>query len=104
MFGSAVLDRVIGGSPCVGVQLPEVEKADLLVPTVEQVAAAGRRAAEAVRCAAAHSRRDRAAIFHGFMKLTSRRATRPPRPGPRRAWRRSAHANLSAASTSTHSG
>lgn len=39
MFGAAALDRLIGGSPCVGIQLPEVDKADLFVPTIEQVAA-----------------------------------------------------------------
>jgi integrase len=38
MFGAAVLDRAIGGSPCVGIQLPEVEKAALFVATVDQVA------------------------------------------------------------------
>lgn len=39
LFGSAALDRLIGASPCVGIVLPEVERSDLFVPSVDQVAA-----------------------------------------------------------------
>ncbi|ROP36251.1 tyrosine-type recombinase/integrase [Saccharothrix texasensis] len=37
MFEQAVLDRVIGVTPCRGIRLPEVEQKDLVVPTLEQV-------------------------------------------------------------------
>lgn len=37
MFASAVIDRAIGVSPCVGVRLPDVEKHEHYIPTPEQV-------------------------------------------------------------------
>jgi integrase len=37
MFGAAVLDRVVGSSPCQGIKLPEVERRDRFIPTAEQV-------------------------------------------------------------------
>lgn len=41
MFTAAAIDRVIGFSPCQGIQLPDVDKSDLWVPTAEQVYALG---------------------------------------------------------------
>ncbi len=37
MFSRAVVDRLIGISPCVDVRLPEVEHRELIIPTPEQV-------------------------------------------------------------------
>lgn len=37
MFAAAVIDKVIGSSPCVGVRLPEVPGEDRYIPTPEQV-------------------------------------------------------------------
>lgn len=37
MFGTAAIDRLIGFNPCQGIQLPDVERADLWVPTADQV-------------------------------------------------------------------
>lgn len=37
MFNTAVIDRVIGVSPCQGIQLPEIAAEDLYVPSGEQV-------------------------------------------------------------------
>lgn len=37
MFTAAALDRVIGVSPCVGVRLPEIERAARFIPTPAQV-------------------------------------------------------------------
>ncbi|MEJ3653826.1 hypothetical protein WEH80_12650 [Actinomycetes bacterium KLBMP 9759] len=37
MFGTAVRDRVIATSPCIGVTLPAVDKAGHLIPTPDQV-------------------------------------------------------------------
>lgn len=43
MFGTAVLDRVIGTSPCgKSVKLPEVDREELFVPTADQVEALAR--------------------------------------------------------------
>lgn len=41
MFTAAALDRLIGTTPCVNIQLPEVEKRELFIPTAEQVEALG---------------------------------------------------------------
>lgn len=37
MFNVAAIDRVIGISPCQGIQLPDVDSGDLFIPTAEQV-------------------------------------------------------------------
>lgn len=37
IFNAAVLDQVRGPSPCVGIQLPEVDRADRFIPTAGQV-------------------------------------------------------------------
>jgi integrase len=37
MFGAAVLDRLIGASPCVGIRLPDVEDGQYYIATPEQV-------------------------------------------------------------------
>jgi integrase len=37
LFNVAAIDRVIGISPCQGIQLPEVDKGDLFIPTAEQI-------------------------------------------------------------------
>lgn len=37
MFRAAAIDRAIGYSPCQGIQLPDIERSDLWVPTAEQV-------------------------------------------------------------------
>ncbi len=37
MFAAAALDRKIGASPCVGIRLPEIERADRFIPTSAQV-------------------------------------------------------------------
>lgn len=37
MFAAAAIDRAIGFSPCQGIQLPDVDKSDLWIPTAEQV-------------------------------------------------------------------
>lgn len=37
MFTTATIDRVIGFNPCQGIQLPDVDKGELWVPTAEQV-------------------------------------------------------------------
>jgi integrase len=38
MFGTAAIDRVIGVSPCHGrIQLPDVDRSDLFIPTADQV-------------------------------------------------------------------
>jgi hypothetical protein len=39
MFNAAVLDRVIGISPCVGVKSPVAEKRNRFVPDADQVRA-----------------------------------------------------------------
>jgi integrase len=37
MFASAVRDRVIGASPCVGIRLPDIDRGKRVIPTPEQV-------------------------------------------------------------------
>jgi integrase len=37
VFKAAAIDRAIGFSPCQGIQLPDVDRSDLWVPTAEQV-------------------------------------------------------------------
>lgn len=37
MFSSAVIDKVIGSTPCVGIRLPEVPNTDYLLPTADDV-------------------------------------------------------------------
>lgn len=37
MFTTAAIDRVIGVSPCQGIQLPDIPRTELVVPTSEQV-------------------------------------------------------------------
>jgi len=37
MFNAAVLDRVIGATPCVGIRLPELDSNDYTIATAEQV-------------------------------------------------------------------
>lgn len=37
MFRRAVIDRLIGVSPCMGIRLPDLDRAELVIPTPEQV-------------------------------------------------------------------
>lgn len=37
MFADAVVDRVIGSTPCVGIKLPEIPRSDRFIPTPNQV-------------------------------------------------------------------
>ena len=37
MFTAAVIDRLIGVSPCQGIALPDIERSELFIPTPEQV-------------------------------------------------------------------
>jgi integrase len=37
MFSTAAIDRVLGISPCQGIQLPDIPRTELFVPTAEQV-------------------------------------------------------------------